>query len=249
MLFRSHLSKNYSMGAVTLAMYSVEFDFHGKAAHASINPQDGVNALDGVLSMFFNMNAMRQYLRSDARVHGIITNGGKASNVIPDFAQCQFEIRAKTRGYLDEIRRRLIAVAESAAEATGTTVEYRDYENYNDEVINLKSLAAVCEKHFAELGISGFVPEEEYEGMGSSDLGNVSYLCPTVYAEMMLADGTPVLVHDQSAMAQVDSPQAHESMRQVILAFTAAAAEIVMNPQLAAEIKAEWEAEKERRLK
>ena len=247
-VFQAHLSKNYSMGAVTLAMYSVEFDFHGKAAHASINPQDGVNALDGVLSMFFNMNAMRQYLRSDARVHGIITNGGKASNVIPDFAQCQFEIRAKTRGYLDEIRRRLIAVAESAAEATGTTVEYRDYENYNDEVINLKSLAAVCEKHFAELGISGFVPEEEYEGMGSSDLGNVSYLCPTVYAEMMLADGTPVLVHDQSAMAQVDSPLAHESMRQVILAFTAAAAEISLNPQLAAEIKAEWEAEKKKRL-
>ena len=198
--------------------------------------------------MFFSMNAMRQYLRSDARVHGIITNGGRASNVIPDFAQCQFEIRAKTRGYLDEIRRRLINTAEAAAQSTGTTVEYRDYENYNDEIINLKSLATVCEKHFGDLGISGFVPEEEYEGMGSSDLGNVSYLCPTVYAEVRLADGRPVLVHDLSAMELVDSPQAHESMRQVILAFTAAAAEISMNPQLAAEIKAEWEAEKKKRL-
>ena len=248
-VFQAHLSKNFSMGAVTLAMYSVEFDFHGKSAHASINPQAGINALDGVLSMFFNMNAMRQYLREDARVHGIITNGGKASNVIPDFAQCQFEIRAKTRGYLDEIRRRLIAVAESAAAATGTTVEYRDYENYNDEVINLKSFASVCEKHFGELGIGGFVPEEEYEGMGSSDLGNVSYLCPTVYAEVMLDGGVPVLVHDQSAMEQVDSPAAHEMMRKVILAFTGAAAEIALNPDLAAEIKEEWLNEKERRLK
>ena len=248
-VFQAHLSKNFSMGAVTLAMYSVEFDFHGKSAHASINPQAGVNALDGVLAMFFNMNAMRQYLRDDARVHGIITNGGTASNVIPDFAQCQFEIRAKTRGYLDEIRRRLIAAAESAALATGTTMEYRDYENYNDEIINLKSFAGVCEKHFGELGISEFVPEEEYEGMGSSDLGNVSYLCPTVYAEVMLADGTPVAVHDQSAMAQVDSPAAHEMMRKVILSFTGAAAEIVLNPDLAAKIKEEWLNEKERRLK
>jgi amidohydrolase len=248
-VFQAHLSKNFSMGAVTLAMYSVEFDFHGKSAHASINPQAGVNALDGVLAMFFNMNAMRQYLRDDARVHGIITNGGTASNVIPDFAQCQFEIRAKTRGYLDEIRRRLIAAAESAALATGTTMEYRDYENYNDEIINLKSFAGVCEKHFGELGISEFVPEEEYEGMGSSDLGNVSYLCPTVYAEVMLADGTPVAVHDQSAMEQVDSPAAHEMMRKVILAFTASAAEICMNSDLAGQIRAEWETEKKKRLK
>ena len=247
-VFQAHLSKNFSMGAVTLAMYSVEFDFHGKSAHASINPQAGINALDGVLSMFFNMNAMRQYLREDARVHGIITNGGKASNVIPDFAQCQFEIRAKTRGYLDEIRRRLIAVAESAAAATGTTVEYRDYENYNDEVINLKSFASVCEKHFGELGIGGFVPEEEYEGMGSSDLGNVSYLCPTVYAEVMLDGGVPVLVHDQSAMEQVDSPAAHEMMRKVILAFTGAASEIALDSELASKIRVEWETEKKKRL-
>lgn len=247
-VFQAHLSKNFSMGAVTLAMYSVEFDFHGKSAHASINPQAGVNALDGVLSMFFNMNAMRQYLREDARVHGIITNGGKASNVIPDFAQCQFEIRAKTRGYLDEIRRRLIAVAESAAAATGTSVEYRDYENYNDEVINLKSFASVCEKHFGELGIGGFVPEEEYEGMGSSDLGNVSYLCPTVYAEVMLDGGVPVLVHDQSAMEQVDSPAAHEMMRKVILAFTGAACEIALDSELASKIRVEWETEKKKRL-
>ena len=248
-VFQAHLSKNFSMGAVTLAMYSVEFDFHGKAAHASINPQAGINALDGVLNLFFSMNAQRQYLREDARVHGIITHGGKASNVIPDFAQCQFEIRAKTRGYLDEIRRRLIAAAEAAALATGTTMEYRDYENYNDEVINLKSFAGVCEKHFGQLGIGGFVPEEEYQGMGSSDLGNVSYLCPTVYAEVMLDDGRPVPVHDLKAMELVDSPAAHEMMKKVILAFTGAAAEIALNPELAAEIKEEWLNEKERRLK
>jgi len=248
-VFQAHLSKNFSMGAVTLAMYSVEFDFHGKAAHASINPQDGINALDGVLSMFFNMNAQRQYLREDARVHGIITHGGKASNVIPDFAQCQFEIRAKTRGYLDEIRRRLIAVAQSAAEATGTTVEYRDYENYNDEVINLKSFAGVCERYFGEQGIGGFVPEEEYEGMGSSDLGNVSYLCPTVYAEVMLADGTPVPVHDLKAMELVDCPAAHEMMKKVILAFTGAACELALDADLRTEIKSEWENEKKKRLK
>ena len=248
-VFQAHLSKNFSMGAVTLAMYSVEFDFHGKAAHASINPQDGINALDGVLSMFFNMNAQRHYLREDARVHGIITHGGKASNVIPDFAQCQFEIRAKTRGYLDEIRRRLIAVAQSAAEATGTTMEYRDYENYNDEVINLKSFAAVCGRHFGELGIGGFVPEEEYEGMGSSDLGNVSYLCQPVYAEVMLDDGRPVTVHDLKAMELVDSPAAHEMMKKVILAFTGSAVEIILNQDLAEQIRDEWNAEKEKRLK
>lgn len=127
-------------------------------------------------------------------------------------------------------------------------MEYRDYENYNDEVINLKSFAGICEKHFGQQGIGDFVPEEAYEGMGSSDLGNVSYLCPTVYAEVMLDDGRPVPVHDLTAMELVDCPAAHGIMKKVILAFTAAACEIAENPDLAGRIRAEWEEEKRKRL-
>lgn len=240
-VLQAHLSDKFAMEVPTLAMYSVEFDFHGKAAHAAINPENGINALDGVISMFNSINALRQHVGRDAIMHGIITNGGATSNVIPEFAQCQFEIREKSRGKLDALRGRVMAAAEAAALASGTRLEWRDYENHNDELINLKSMTAICEKYFKEAGIEGFIPGEDYKGAGSTDLGNVSYICPTLYAEVKLADGTPVNVHDKSAMKLVDSQAAHDMMKVVIKAFAAAACEIALDESLAAKIKSEFE--------
>lgn len=247
-IFQAHLSDKYAMEVPTLAMYSIEFDFHGKSAHAAINPETGINALDGVISMFNSINALRQHVGRDAIMHGIITEGGVTSNVIPDFAQCQFEIREKSRGKLDALRGRVIAAAEAAALATGCKVEYRDYENHNDELINLKSMTEICSRYFVEEGIKDFVAEADYKGAGSTDLGNVSYICPTLYAEVKLADGTPVHVHDRGALELVDSAAAHESMAAVIRVFAKAACEIAVDKDKARKIKEEFLEKRSKKL-
>src|SRR5712692_7833565 len=107
-------------GRHSLANNRVMVEFRGKAAHAASQTDLGINALDGVLQLFNNVNAMRQQLRPDARVHGIITAGGSAANVIPDYAAARFSIRALDRRYQQEVLRRFIAAAEVAALATGT---------------------------------------------------------------------------------------------------------------------------------
>ena len=107
-------------GRHSLASNRVMVEFRGRAAHAASQPDQGINALDGILQLFNNVNAMRQQLRPDARVHGIITNGGSAANVIPDYAAARFSVRALDRRYQQEVLRRFIACAEGAAKATGT---------------------------------------------------------------------------------------------------------------------------------
>lgn len=102
-------------------------------------------------------------------------------------------------------------IAEGASLAPGAGLKYRDYENPFDDMINVKCLTSLCRHHFEDLGIEGFVPEEQYPGSGSSDIGNVSYICPTVYCEIALeGEGDPVVVHEKSALS-LSTPPAQAS--------------------------------------
>lgn len=239
-VFQAHLDEFNSLETLSLAMNSLEFDFHGFPAHAAQNPEKGINALDAVIIMFNSVNAMRQQLPQSARVHGIITHGGTATNTIPEFAQCRFSIRAKTKGYLAEMRRRLLKIAEGASLATGAGLKYRDYENPFDDMINVKCLTSLCQHHFEDLGIGGFVPEEQYPGSGSSDIGNVSYICPTVYCEIALeGEGDPVVVHEKSALALVNSPRANKLMEKVVRAYTYSAIDLCLDDALCQQAREE----------
>lgn len=91
----AHPSNTYSKSGTSLAIEAVQFEFKGKTSHAASAPEKGVNALDAVINTFNNVNALRQQIRSDARVHGVITKGGEAANIIPDYCVAQFYVRAK----------------------------------------------------------------------------------------------------------------------------------------------------------
>jgi len=116
-------------GRHSLASNRVMVEFRGRAAHAASQPDLGINALDGILQLFNNVNAMRQQLRPDARVHGIITSGGSAANVIPDYAAARFSVRALDRRYQQEVLRRFVSCAEGAALATCTQLQVTVNEN------------------------------------------------------------------------------------------------------------------------
>src|SRR5437867_8047355 len=106
-----------------LGIVRAGFEFTGKAAHASADPWEGVNALDAVIQTFNNVSMLRQQIRPESRIHGIVTSGGAAANIIPEFASAIFYVRAAALDYMWALQKRVIACAEGAAKATGCTLK------------------------------------------------------------------------------------------------------------------------------
>ncbi len=140
------LDKTHESGE-SLAMDALEFTYKGKSAHAAAEPEKGINALDGVLQRFSGINALRQHVKSDVRIHGIIKEGGIAPNVVPDKAVARFYVRAKERTYLNEVVMKIKDIAYGAALITGSTVEIVNYEASYDNLVTNQNLS----KHSAEI--------------------------------------------------------------------------------------------------
>jgi amidohydrolase len=239
--FQAHLDDHNCLETRMLALNSIEFSFHGRAAHAAQIPEEGINALDSIILMFNGIGLLRQQLRSDARIHGIITAGGVATNIIPDFTQCKVSFRANDKEYLEEMRNKIINIAIGAARMTGTTLDYRDYENPLDDMVNLSSLIDICEDNFKAAGITDFITKEEYTEAGSSDIGNVSHICPTLYVELDPEAGQKLILHNESALAIVDSPSAHRKSEQAIEAFMLSIFDIAANKNRLTAVKEEFQ--------
>ncbi len=187
-----HPSSRTIATRTSLASNRVDVEFTGRAAHAAAQPDRGINALEGVLQTFNAVNAMRQHLRSDARVHGIVTSGGSAANIIPAHAASKWSVRALDRQYQQEVLRRFIACAEGAATATGTTVKVTVPENSGYEnMVPSTPLAERWAAHLDGLGIAT-APAASDERMGSTDMGNISQVIPAIHPYIAIApDGTP----------------------------------------------------------
>lgn len=240
-VFQAHLEDDNVIESSALAMSSMQFEFKGKAAHAASYPEDGINALDAVQIMFTGINALRQHLRDDARVHGIVTEGGTATNIVPDRGVCKFTMRAKDKNYLKHIVSRVIDCAKGAALITGAEVTYDKYENDFDDLINIPSLMDLTIKHLNDQGIEDFLSKEEAPPPGSTDLGNVSYICPTVYAEIALGADRPFRVHEAEALDYANSEFAYRRMEQIVKAYSMTALELFVNPERIHQAKAEHE--------
>ena len=111
--------RGHELTGKSLACAPVDIEFHGRASHAASAPEKGINALDALIQVYNSINALRQHLTPDVRIHGIITNGGTAPNVVPDYAAAKFYLRAATVPTLDEVKRKVAAIVEGAALATG----------------------------------------------------------------------------------------------------------------------------------
>lgn len=217
--------------ALTLAMDSIEFRFQGTVSHAAAYPEKGVNALDAVNLMFAGINAMRQQTRNDARVAGIITSGGAACNIIPDYAACQFYIRAKDRAYLEELTQKVINCAKGAELMTGAKLEYFNFENSYDDLVYHDGLCALMHKNLNDLGVTDFVDSDE-EASGSSDIGNVSHVCPTVYCELDTGARPKVFAHHETFLKYVHGKMARHTLHTATKALEATALDVFENPDI-----------------
>lgn len=243
--FQAHLGEKTSLHPHLLAMDAFLFEFRGKASHASAAPWDGINALDSVQLMFMGVNALRQYMKPDVRIHGIVEEGGQAPNIVVDKASCRFYVRAAERSYLNTVSGRVIEIAKGAAMMSGATMEHRRTEMGYDNLIKIPRLQELADKYLLVNDITDRATREEaMQFSGSSDIGNVSHVTPTLYFEVGLESPEPMKVHEESALLLVDSDFAYTRLRQVVRAMAGVALEAALDEEVLGQIKSEFEERK-----
>ena len=235
-----HPSSRTLASRTSLASNRVDAEFFGRAAHAAAQPDRGINALDGVLQTFNAVNAMRQQLRPDARVHGIVTSGGSAANIIPEYASSKWSVRALDRRYQQEVLQRFIACAEGAATATGTRVQITVHDNSGYEnMIPSTPLAERWAAHLKGLGLE-VMPSTEDERMGSTDMGNVSQVLPAIHPYIAIApEGTPG--HSTAFRDAAATPEALANALTAAKAMALVAIDALADPALVEQARAEFE--------
>lgn len=232
------LDNNMKSGA-SLAMDAIQFEFFGKAAHAAASPHMGINALDAVIQTFNSINALRQHVTSDARIHGIIPEGGKAANVVPDYAVAQFYVRAAKREYVNELVEKVKKCAEGAALQTGTTFKASNYEFSYDDMISNDTLSEAFTNELVSLGIPVEEIYEQRDGSGSLDMGNVSQAVPSIHPYIKICNEAYAChTHEFREAAMTD--QAREAMIVGAKSMALTGYEVLTNPELLQKIKAEF---------
>ena len=174
----------------TLALDALEFVFLGKTAHAVAAAQYGVNALDAVINFFNGINALKKQIPQDARINGIITEGGTAPNIVPERAVARFYLRARKRKVLDELKEQVIRCAQGAAAMVSAQVTWRKFEYSYDEMWTNRALADAFAENLKELGVRHISPPQN--AMGSVDMGNVSRVIPAIHPYLALGHGTDI---------------------------------------------------------
>ena len=167
----------------TLAVDVLDIKFYGKSAHASENADEALNALDAMISYFNGVAQLRQHIKKSQRVHGVILDGGKAANIIPDFTHARFYTRATTRKELDILTETVNQIASGAAIQTGCDYEFGPIQNGVNEFIKTPKLDELFEKYALEVGED--VSHDDF-GFGSTDTGNVSHIVPTIHPHVKI---------------------------------------------------------------
>lgn len=203
-----HPSDKTIESGTSMALYPLQFAYTGKTAHAASCPQDGINALNSVIQLFNGIDALRQHVTPDVRMHGIITNGGVAANIVPDKAVAQFYFRASTKEILDDVLAKVKNIAQGAALMTGSTLEMTRYELPNDNLKTNKNLSEAFSKNLRTLGIKDIC---EAKDTGSSDIGNVSHKTPTIHPYIGISNCS-VTGHSINMADATITPFAHERL-------------------------------------
>ena len=198
------------------ALYPIRFIYKGKTAHAASCPENGINALNSVIQLFNGIDALRQHVTPDVRMHGIITKGGVAANIVPDEAVADFYFRASTKERVTEVVEKVKKIAEGAALMTGATLEMERYELPYDDLNTNEALSEMFNNNLRELGITD-IKEAKATG-GSSDIGNVSYVAPTIHPYIGITD-CPMVGHSVEMAKATTTSKAHDRLLIAALAM------------------------------
>jgi amidohydrolase len=222
-----------------ICVAEVEVIYHGRSAHASAMPHRGVNALDGLLLAYQAISNLRQHIRDQERIHGIITEGGQAPNIVPDRAVGDFYVRAASEKSLAKLKPRVQACFEAGAKGSGCEVEVI-WANVDYLDLNTNWPLADCfQRHGETLG-RDFLKPEALGGAGSTDMGNVSYRVPSIHP--MLACAPPnVVIHNPEFAKWARSEQGDAAALDGAKALALTAAEFLRSETLQAQTSKAFE--------
>ncbi len=226
----------------SLTSYKIFIEFFGKPAHAGARPDEGINALEALILTYNGINALRQHLRDDARIHGVITHGGDAPNIVPKYAAARFYVRAADTPYCTEVFEKVRACAEGAALATGARLSFSEYAPRYDAMMPSPVLASMVEANMGALGLEVQAPEPN-ERMGSTDMGNVSQVVPAVHPYISIG---PEDIGGHTAEFEVasGSPAGHEGMITAAKMLAMTGLDLFTDPAKVSEAKRAFEAQK-----
>jgi amidohydrolase len=230
-----HASNRTQVELELLASVDARVTYTGLQAHASTDPWRGRNALDALLLLFQSVGLWRQQLRPDARVHGIVTDGGSAVNIIPAEATGHFRLRSADQKHHDEMAERFRSMVEAAALATGCTGEVTFFSRATTMRHN-RTIGARFAEHLAAAGVADGSLSPR---LGSSDIGNVSMVVPTIHPMLGIVDG-PVPLHSVAFREAAATPRADEMALIGATCLAQTAAELLADPKLVADAWAEF---------
>lgn len=220
-----------------LAVDALQFKYKGKTSHAAASPEQGINALDSVIQLFNGINALREHLPTDVRVHGIISEGGQAANIVPDLAIAQFYVRAKERATLDEVVNKIKNIAHGAALMTGSKVEISNYQVSYDNMVTNTNLSQTFTENLK--GITGLPVKPAEHSNASIDMGNVSRVVSAIHPFIGLNDKELVL-HTQEFADRTISKDGQQAFVDGALALAFTGYDVLTDNELFERIKKEF---------
>ncbi|MBW1903485.1 MAG: M20 family metallopeptidase [Deltaproteobacteria bacterium] len=220
-----HPARRNAATIVALACIGLEVEYIGKAAHSAASPHEGINALEAMIQAFNNINSLRQHIKDRARIHGIITNGGEAENVVPAYSSGKFLIRAEDSQYLDKLCIRVLNCFEAAALASGAQLKYKWEEARYDPMNSNMALAELFTGNYDILGRS-LDPPDPTKGFGSTDMGNVSTVVPAIHPSISIAP-MDVLIHSPEFAVAAASDVGHQGLIDAAKAMAMTAADLL----------------------
>jgi metal-dependent amidase/aminoacylase/carboxypeptidase family protein len=222
-----------------LANVWLEFEFIGVPSHAAIAPHAGSSALTACLQTFHLIDAQRVHFRDGVRVHGYVTNGGQAVNIIPERAACEFSVRALTVAELERVRAIVERCARGSAMAAGVEVKISARRGYRDMRNNF-ALARRFGEHLRRLGRTPRETDPRV-GAGSTDMGDVSHTVPAIHPWVAICDENAATCHQHAFTASAASNRGLESMLVAAKGMAGAAADFLADETLRIEAKREFE--------
>jgi len=231
-----HPSTRTMTRRTSLACYELKMEFFGQAAHAAGSPDKGINALDACILTYNNISALRQQLTDDVRIHGIITHGGLAPNIIPDYTAAKFLVRAVEKDDALAVLARVEDCARAGALAAGAEVRLTRADEYYANMVPSTVLADLFEANLTTLGREVQLPLPN-ERMGSTDMGNVSHVVPALHPYLTIAP-EEAAGHSPEFRAASASPEGHAGLLDAAKALAMTAIDLFSNPEL---VDAAWE--------
>lgn len=213
----------------SLAMDAIQFEYSGQSSHAAASPEKGINALDAVIQLFNGINALRQHVTSDVRIHGIIKEGGVAANIVPDKAVAQFYVRAKNRSYLDEVVQKVKNIAHGAELVTGAKVEITNYELSYDNMLTNQTLSELFTENLLATGVKKVLKAKDT--YGSIDMGNVSHVVPAIHPYIGL-DSPGLVAHTKEFADITITENSHQILSKGALALASTGYELLTNKEI-----------------